>query len=210
MAPVRLFVEAAVEGVAEPLVGGLPLGIGQRLLRLQRIVDQNDVGAASGHHATIAGGEPVALTGGEELLHGLTVRSQAGAKDPPIPGIHHDGTAISGELVGEILGIADAQDLRRGVVPETPGRKRDRGHQGFQMAGGQVDDQPSDPALPHGGQLAGDDLEVPVHRELGLRVEIVEAARGKGGEILPQHGLVLGTCRVADHRSSLLAVQPCL
>src|SRR5205823_11466825 len=48
---------------------------------------------------------------------------------------------IASELVGEILGIADGEDLGRGVVPETPGRKGDRGQQGFQMAGRQIDDQ---------------------------------------------------------------------
>jgi hypothetical protein len=36
-------------------------------------------------------------------------------------------------FVGEILGIADAHDLGRGVARETSGRKGDRGHQGFQV-----------------------------------------------------------------------------
>ena len=113
--------------MAEPLVGGLPLGVGQRLFRLQRIVDQDDVGAASGQHSAGGGGEPVALPGGDEFLHRVAVRRQAGWKDFPIPRAHHDAAAIAGELVGEILGIADAQDLGRGVVPQTPGGKRDRG-----------------------------------------------------------------------------------
>ena len=59
------------------------------------------------------------------------------------------------------------------------------------MAGRQVDDQPPDLALPHRGELGGDDLEMPVHRQLGLRVEVLEAARGKGGEVVPQQELVL-------------------
>ena len=87
---------------------------------------------------------------------------KAGREDPPIPRAHHDAAAIAGELVGEILGIADAEQLGRGIVPETPGRKRDRGHQGFEMARRQVDDQPPDLAFPHRGQLGGDDLEMPV------------------------------------------------
>ena len=40
-----LIVLPAVEGVVVPLVGGLPLRLGERLLRLQRIVEQDDVGA---------------------------------------------------------------------------------------------------------------------------------------------------------------------
>src|SRR4051794_76957 len=39
------------------------------------------------------------------------------------------------------------EELGCGIVPETPGRKRDRGHQGFKMARRQINDQPSDLAL---------------------------------------------------------------
>ena len=72
---VPFVIEPAVEGVVVPLVGGLPLRLGERLLRLQRIVDHDDVGAASGQHATIGGGQPVSLTSGDELLHRLAVPS---------------------------------------------------------------------------------------------------------------------------------------
>jgi hypothetical protein len=68
-----LVVEPAVQGMIEPLIGGLPLRFGERLLRLQRIIDQDDVGAASGQHAAGRGGEPVALAGGVEFLHRLAV-----------------------------------------------------------------------------------------------------------------------------------------
>jgi hypothetical protein len=76
------------------------------------------------------------------------------------------------------------------------------------MAGRQIDDQPLDLALTHRGQLGGDDLDMPIHRELGLRVEVIKAARDKAAEILPQQGLVLGRCGIVDHRRSFLAVQP--
>jgi hypothetical protein len=69
-----LVVESAVEGVDEPLVAGLPLSLGKRLLRLQGIVDQDDVGAASGQHTACRGGEPVSLAGSDEFLHGLAMR----------------------------------------------------------------------------------------------------------------------------------------
>ena len=70
------------------------------------------------------------------------------------------------------------------------------------MARRQVDDQPPDLALPHRGQLGGDDFEMPVHRQLGLRVEVLEAARGKGGEVLPQQDLVLRPGQVFEHHFS--------
>src|SRR6516165_221680 len=78
-----------------------------------------------GQHPAGRGGEPIALTGGDELLHRLAVSGQAGRKDPLVPRDDHDAAAIAGELVGEILGIADAEDLRRGIVPEQPGPKGD-------------------------------------------------------------------------------------
>ena len=188
---VPLVVESAVESMDEPLVAGLPLCVRERLIRLQRVVNQNYVGAATGEHTTGRGGEPVALAGGDELLHRLAVRRQAGREELTIPRAHHDAAAIAGELIGELLGIADAEDLRRGVVPETPGRKSDRGHQRFEVTRRQVDDQPPDPALPHGGQLGGDDLEVPVGRQAGLGVEVLEAAPGEGRQVVPQQELVL-------------------
>jgi hypothetical protein len=124
---VTLVIEAAVEGVAEPFIGGLPLRVGQRLLRLQRIIYQDDVGTASGEHPASAGGQPVTLAGGQELLDGLPVWRQTGWKDPPVPRTQQDGAAVPGELVGKVLGIADTENLHRRIKPETPGRKGDRG-----------------------------------------------------------------------------------
>jgi hypothetical protein len=61
--PTALVVLPAVEGVVEPVVGGLALGVGERLLGFEGIVDQDDVGAAPGQHPAIRGGEAIALTG---------------------------------------------------------------------------------------------------------------------------------------------------
>ena len=105
---------------------GLPLRPGERLLRLQGIVDQDDVGTAyQVEHTTGGGSEPITLAGGGEFLDRPAMRRQTGQEDPPIPRAHHDAATIAGELVGEILGIADAQDPGRGIVPQTPGRERD-------------------------------------------------------------------------------------
>jgi hypothetical protein len=45
-----LVIESAIECVGEPLVAGLPQCLGERLLRLQRIVDYDDVSTASGQY----------------------------------------------------------------------------------------------------------------------------------------------------------------
>jgi hypothetical protein len=54
--------------------------------------------------------------------------------------------------------------------PRHQGREGDRGQQGFQMPRRQVDDKAPDPAFAHRGQLDSDDVEVPIHRQAGLRV----------------------------------------
>jgi hypothetical protein len=77
-----LVVEPAVEGVVEPFVGRLPLGLRQGLFGLQRIVDDDDVGAASGQDAADRGGEPTALLGRLELRHGLPLGGKPGREGP--------------------------------------------------------------------------------------------------------------------------------
>jgi hypothetical protein len=56
----------------------------------------------------------------------------------------------------------------------------------------QIDDEATDPAFAHRGELIGDDVEVPVHRQLCLWVEVTEAAPGKSAEVPAQKHLALG------------------
>jgi hypothetical protein len=141
----------------------------------------------------------VALASGDELLHRLAVGRQAGQKQLAVPRAQHDRAAVARELVGEILCVADAEDLRRRVEPQTPGRESDRGHQGFQMPRWQVDDEPLDPAFTNRCQLGGDDFEMPVHRQAGLWIEVAKAARDEGGEVVPKQDLVLGRGQAPEH-----------
>jgi len=52
---------------------------------------------ASGQHATGRGGEPVALAGGDELLHGLAVCGKTGREDPSIPRARHQSRTGRGD-----------------------------------------------------------------------------------------------------------------
>src|SRR5271155_1957354 len=70
------------------------------------------------------------------------------------------------------------------------------------MAGRQIDDQPPDLSFSHGGQLGGDDFEVSVCCQAGVRVEVLEAAPGEGGEVVSQQDLVLGRGQVIEHHVS--------
>jgi hypothetical protein len=60
-----LVIEAGIERVVEPIVGGLTLRLGQSLVRLHRVIDDHDVAAAAGQHAADRGGHPTAALGGQ-------------------------------------------------------------------------------------------------------------------------------------------------
>ena len=77
------------------------------------------------------------------------------------------------------------------------------------MAGRQVDNQPTDPALTHRGKLGGDDLDVPVHQECRLRVELVETALGKKPEVRAQDRLIFGGRKLAHCGSFFVAPKAC-
>ena len=186
IAPVELVVEPAVEGVVVPLVGRLALGLRQRLLGLQRVVDDDDVGTPPGQHPADRGGDPAALRRRLELGHRLMPRREPGREEPLVPVAGDDAPAVARQFVGEVLGVADAEDLRARVVPETPGRKGDRGQVRLQMARRHADDQPADPAFAHRRELRRDQLDMPVHRERGARVELAERARREAREVVPQ------------------------
>src|SRR5271166_3618350 len=78
---VLLVVEAAVEGVVEPLVGRLAMGPRQRLLALQRVVDDDDVRTPSGQHPADRARDPAALRRRFELGHRLMPRREPGRED---------------------------------------------------------------------------------------------------------------------------------
>src|SRR5437660_10680016 len=101
--------------------------------------------------------------------------------------------------------MSSAEDLRRGVMSQTPGRESDRGQQRFEMAGRQVDDQPSDLAVAHGGELGGDDFDVPARQERCLRVELAETALGEITEIRAQDRIEFPGRKLAHRGSFLLA-----
>ena len=67
-----------------------------------------------------------------------------------------DPPAVSRQFVGgEILRIADANDLRARVMAEAPGRKGDRRQIRLQMAWRHTDQQPADPVLSHRREFPG-------------------------------------------------------
>ena len=185
-----LVVEATVEGMVEPLVGRPPLALRQGLLGLQRIVDDDQVGTAPGQYPADRGREPAALRRRLELRHRLPFGREARREEPLVPVAGEDPPAVARQFVGELLRIADAEDLRRRIVPETPCGKGDRGQQRLQITRRQVDDQPPDLAGAHRHQFRGDDLDMPVHHELGPRAQLAEATLREADKIVPQQCVV--------------------
>jgi hypothetical protein len=125
----QLVVEPAVEGVVVPLVGRLALRLRQRLLGLQRIIDDDDVGTTPGQHPADRGGDAAALCGRLEFGHCLMSRREASREEPLVPVTGDDPAGVTRQFVGEVLRVTRADDLRARIVPETPGRKGDRSQQ---------------------------------------------------------------------------------
>jgi hypothetical protein len=193
-------VQPAVERVVVPVVGRLPLGLRQGLLGFQRIVDDDDVGAPAGQHAAARGGEPAALRRSLELGHRLALGREAGRKELPVPVAGENMPAIARQFVGEVLRINDAEDLRARIVAETPRRKRHRSQVRLQVARRHIDDHPPDPAGADALELGRGHLEMPVQRERGARVELVETVLRKAGKIGAQQRLVLAGAERFCHR----------
>src|SRR3974377_1256221 len=64
------------------------------------------------------------------------------------------------------------------------------------MARRHADHQPANPARAHRRQLPGHDLDMPVYRQPGARVELAKAARGKARKVVAQQCGALVPCRV--------------
>jgi hypothetical protein len=176
-------VQSAVERVVEPVVSRLPLGLRQGLLGFQWIVDDDEVGTPARQHAADRGGEPAALRRGLELRHRLPLRRKTGREELPVPVAGEDVLAIARQFVGEVLRVTGADDLQAGFVPETPGRKGDRGQVRLQVARRHADDQPPDTAFADRLQFLCNDLVMPAQREFGPRIELTETVHCKAGKI---------------------------
>src|SRR5208283_1882337 len=140
---------------------------------------------AYGQHAADRSSDPAALGRGLEFGDRLALRRQSRREQLPVPVAGDDAPAVARQFVGELLGIADAEDLRARISAETPRGEGDRGQVRLQMARRQVDDQPADPAF-EDRQFRGDDLEMPAERTPNLRVQLAKSTPRKAREIKPQ------------------------
>src|SRR5262249_51933400 len=134
-----------------------------------------------------------------EVVDRLPAR-EPGAEQALIPLACHDRPAVAGELVGQVLAIADADDLAGRIVAQIPGGEGDRAAEGFQEARRGGDDEPLDPPQTAGLELVGDRLDMEAAGEGRLRVELVEAALDEAHHVVPEDVFILA--RSDDHSGS--------
>ena len=71
----------------------------------------------------------------------------------------------------------------------------------LQMARRQVDEEPADAASAYRGKLSGDQLDMPVHREEGARIELAKGAQRKARQVVPEQcGALLRRGILTDER----------
>jgi len=64
-------------------------------------------------------------------------------QQPTVPVTRHDPPAVARQFVGELLRLADAEDLRARIVTERPTREGDREQVRLKVARRNIDDQPT-------------------------------------------------------------------
>ncbi len=174
-----------------PLVDLGPLEIGEGLVGFQRIVNDQHVGPPPGEDAPDGGGQAKPLAGRREFLDGLFLAREAGPrKQGVIPGTRHHRAAIARMFVGEFLRVAHAEELRRGLVPEPPGRQRHGGTVGFQRTGWHTHNQSCDRASAAGLELGREQIQVPIIQVGCGRVEVAEGPLVERRQILPQERII--------------------
>jgi hypothetical protein len=172
-----LVVEPAIQRIVVPFVDGIALTIGECFIGLERIVDDNEARPKPGYASTDRSGPSATLVFCFELLDRLPVSRETGPEGGSIPVARHYAATIARQLIGELLRVADAQDLCRGIVTQNPGRQRDGSAYRFEVARWDVDDETADLALPTGLELGRDHLDMPVREEMVQNVRARRATR---------------------------------
>ncbi len=183
-----LVVQARIERSVEPLVDGGAAALGHRVDGLQRIVDDDEIGAAPGQDAADRGRQPKPARRRDEFSQGRAVRDETRREQRAIPGRRHDCAAVARELVGKLLAVGDVDDRGVRIVAEQPGRQRDRGGERFQMARRNGDDQPLCAAVANRLQLGRHHLDVRGRLKRRRGVQLHETAHHEDVEIRSQRG----------------------
>ena len=81
---------------------------------------------------------------GFEFMERLVAGQGTCCKERPVPLSKHERAKIACELIGKVLGVAEAEDLGRRLMSENPGGESDRTAMRFQVARRNIDNEPFD------------------------------------------------------------------
>src|SRR5882757_6472241 len=115
MGPFPLVVEARYQGAAEPVDRPLAGWLRNCLLGLERIVDDDEVGAAARERAAGRGGIAAAACRGHELRAAVPCRPH-GREQGPIPRRIDNHAELAMQLAGEFVGVAHHNDAAGRIV----------------------------------------------------------------------------------------------
>ena len=122
---VLLVVEARHQGAGIPVDHPLAGRLRHRLFGLERIVDDDEVGAAAGERAADRGGVAAAAGGRDELGAAIPCGPH-GREQGPIPRRIDDHAELAMQFGGELVGVAHDDDTAGRIVTEQPCHIGDR------------------------------------------------------------------------------------
>jgi hypothetical protein len=123
-----LVIQPTIERVVIPFIYRLALRFRKRFVRLQRIINDDEVCSTAGQRTSYGSREPEAVLGRDKLLYGLFLRSEPCRKQAAIRFRHADfhwfGTARRNDLpplqrLARGCAIADLLPLRTFPLPPT-------------------------------------------------------------------------------------------
>ena len=93
-------IQTGKQRAVEPFIDASALGFRNRFVGFQRIVDDDEIGAAPGQHAADRSREPKAASRSGELVQACPGVGQTRREQPLQPGRAHHVATVAGELFG--------------------------------------------------------------------------------------------------------------
>src|SRR6266403_1701416 len=182
-----LVVGAGHQGRAVPFDDAFAGYVGWGVARLERIVDDREIAAASGQRSPNRGGVSTASERGLDFSIGVAFHSHP-RKYRLIERILDDTPKIIGVSLCQVGRIRDANHALRGVMTEIPGRQRYRRDNRLEVARRDSDDQPLHLAGGDLRDLVGHRVDVPVRFEWRRWAKYAKHVVDKRPEIRGQDG----------------------
>src|ERR1700722_12668069 len=181
-----LIVEPGDQRVLEPFIRAIALDVRIGVIRLQGVINDDEVAAAAGQSAADRSGQTKAAGGQFNLALRILLPDPHAGKEISIPAGFRDRTEVVGMFLGQIAGIGNADDAPRRVVSQDEGRKGDRRRYRLQRSRRHVDDQPRGLAATKPLERTADRFEMPTWHEGLARREGGERLLDKSVEMLAQ------------------------